>query len=139
MSSGCSQVQVEFVAGSGQTVLSDGSLQLTFTSANWATEQTVTLRAKADTIIDGNDVQAFPDRSRRLTGIQGPLFVSGGDDPDPPVQLSLDGYLPILLPGETSGETAADHRVHRRMPSSPPRSTASSSTTRTALPPTSAA
>ncbi len=102
--SGCSRLQVEFVAGPGQTVLTDGSLRLTFTSATWAAAQTVTLRAVQDTVIDGNDVQAFADRSRRLTGIQGPLFVSGGEDPNPPVQLTLDGYLPILLPGESSGE-----------------------------------
>ena len=101
--SGCSLVQLVFVAGPGQTVLADGSLRLTFTSATWATAQTVTVRAKQDLIVDGSDVQAFPDRARRVTPIQGPLFVSGGEDPDPPVQLSLDGYLPLLLPGELSG------------------------------------
>ena len=101
--SGCSRLQVEFVAGAGQVLQADGSLRLTFTAAHWDVAQIVTLRAVQDTVIDGNDVQAFPDRARRTIGIQGPLFVSGGDDPNPPVQLSLDGYLPILLPGESSG------------------------------------
>jgi hypothetical protein len=33
----------------------------------------------------------------------GPAADDGGDDPNPPVQLTLDGYLPIVLPGESSG------------------------------------
>ncbi|HSF98236.1 MAG TPA: Calx-beta domain-containing protein [Ornithinibacter sp.] len=102
--SGCSRLQVEFVAGAGQTVLGDGSLRLDFTASTWMNAQTVTIRAIQDTVVDGSDVQAFADRARRVTPIRGPLFVSGGDDPAPPVQLSLDGYLPTLLPGEASDE-----------------------------------
>ena len=73
---------------------------------------------------------------RRTIGIQGPLFVSGGDDPNPPVELSLDGYLPILLPGESSGGPLPITASTARRRSSPRRSTGSSCTTRTARPPT---
>ncbi|MDQ7993168.1 MAG: calcium-binding protein, partial [Propionicimonas sp.] len=38
-----------------------------------------------------------------LARIQGPVFASGGFDPDPPYNIELDVYLPILLPGEFSG------------------------------------
>ena len=33
--SGCSRLQVEFVAGAGQVLQADGSLRLTFTAATW--------------------------------------------------------------------------------------------------------
>lgn len=36
-------------------------------------------------------------------GVQGPLSVNGGDDPDPFDVPDLDSYLPVLLPGESSG------------------------------------
>ncbi|NMM32989.1 MAG: calcium-binding protein, partial [Phycicoccus sp.] len=96
---GCSEVQLEFWNGSAWV----GQLALTFTTADWMTARTVTIRALDDTRIDGGDVQEFADAARRLHLIQGPLYVSGGDDPNPPVQLQLDGYLPIVLPGESSG------------------------------------
>ncbi|MDA8435365.1 MAG: hypothetical protein M0Z98_05210, partial [Actinomycetales bacterium] len=104
---GCNLVQVRFVAGTGQTVDTDGSLVLTFTSANWFTEQTVTVAAIDDTVVDGSDLQEFADSARRVTQIQGPLTVSGGDDPSPPVPLTLDGYLPVVLPGESSDHPRA--------------------------------
>ena len=100
---GCDLVQVEFVAQSGQSIASDGSLVLTFTTSNWMTEQKVVVRAINDTIVDGSDLQSFADAARRTHLVQGPLTVSGGDDPFPPVPLTLDGYLPVLLPGEVSG------------------------------------
>ena len=104
---GCLDVQLHFVAGAGQTVNGDGSLTLTFNATNWSQEQTVTVEANDDLVIDGSDLQAFADAARRTHLIQGPLFVSGGDDPNPPVQLTLDDYLPVLLPGETSGNPDA--------------------------------
>ncbi len=95
---GCRARQLEFWNGSAWV----SALALTFTAANWSAERTVTIRAVDDTRIDGDDVQEFADSARRLHLIQGPLYVSGGDDPNPPVQLELDDYLPILLPGESS-------------------------------------
>ena len=100
---GCTGVWLTFIAGAGQTLLANGDLLLTFTSATWWIAQTVTLFAAANAIVEGQDLKAFPARERRVYPIQGPLTVSGGDDPNPPVQLSLDGYLPMLLPGESSG------------------------------------
>ena len=91
------------MAGAGQTLNGDGSLTLTFDASNWSVEQTVTVEAIDDLVIDGSDLQAFADAARRTHLIQGPLYVSGGDDPNPPVQLTLDDYLPVLLPGESSG------------------------------------
>nr|NLI49987.1 calcium-binding protein [Propionibacterium sp.] len=102
MTAGCALVQVEFVPAAGQS-LDGADLLLTFTPANWSTPQVVTLRAKADAFVDGSDLQSFPDRARRTTGVQGPLFVAGGEDDHPPVDLTLTAYLPIMLPGERSG------------------------------------
>ncbi|HWG94585.1 MAG TPA: Calx-beta domain-containing protein [Mycobacteriales bacterium] len=99
----CERVQVAFVAGPGQELRTDGALVLVFTDTTWSTPQTVVLRALQDGVVDGSDLQAFPDRARRVNRVQGPLTVSGGDDPEPPVDVSLVGYLPVLLPGESSG------------------------------------
>ncbi|HWS58685.1 MAG TPA: calcium-binding protein, partial [Actinotalea sp.] len=96
---GCSAAQVEFWDGSGWGT----SLTLTFTPGTWATAQTVLVRAIQDTRVDGSLLQAFADSARRTHLIQGPLFVSGGEDDDPPEALYLDEYLPIAMPGETSG------------------------------------
>ncbi len=101
MTGGCSLVQVEFVPMAGQS-LDGADLLLTFTAGNWFVPQVVTLRAKADAFVDGSDLQSFPARARRTTGVQGPLFVAGGEDADPPVDLTLTTYLPIMLPGERS-------------------------------------
>ncbi|HEX5857107.1 MAG TPA: hypothetical protein VFY91_03265, partial [Microbacterium sp.] len=95
---GCRAAQLEFWNGSAWV----GQLALTFTAGNWATAQTVIVRAIDDAVIDGGDVQEFADAARRVHLIQGPLSVSGGDDPHPPVRLELDDYLPIVLPGEQS-------------------------------------
>jgi hypothetical protein len=51
---------------------------------------------------DGSDLQSFAPVARRANLVQGPLFVFGGLDPDPAYNTSLEGYLPILLPGESS-------------------------------------
>ena len=103
---GCAKVQLAFIAGPGQTLDTHGDLLLTFTSGtsgNWMTPQTVTLVAPANSQVEGQDLKAFPARERRVYPIQGPLSVYGGEDPNPPVSLSLDGFLPIVLPGESSG------------------------------------
>ena len=100
---GCTGFWLRFVVAAGQTLDINGDLLLTFTSATWATPQTVTVYAPANMTVEGQDLKAFPTRERRVYPIQGPLTVSGGDDPNPPVQLSLDGFLPVLLPGEVSG------------------------------------
>ena len=80
-----------------------GELALAFTAADWMTERTIRVRAIDDAFVDGGDVQEFADAARRVHLVQGSLFVSGGDDPNPPVALELDDYLPIVLPGESSG------------------------------------
>ncbi|MCU1507720.1 MAG: hypothetical protein JWP05_2689, partial [Microbacteriaceae bacterium] len=100
---GCHAPQLEFWNGSAWV----GQLALTFTAADWSTARTVIVRAIDDTVIDGGDVQEFADAARRVNLIQGPLYVSGGDDPNPPVRLELDDYLPIVLPGEHSGTPLA--------------------------------
>ena len=103
---GCAKVQLSFIAAPGQTVDPvTGDLLLTFDSTNWMTPQTVTLIAPANSQVEGQDLKAFPARERRVYPIQGPLSVFGGDDPNPPVSLSLDGFLPIVLPGESSGNS----------------------------------
>ncbi len=96
---GCSAAQVEFWNGSEWVT----SLTLTFTPGTWATAQTVLVRAIQDTRVDGSLLQAFADSARRTHLIQGPLFVSGGEDDDPPEAIYLDEYLPTAMPGETSG------------------------------------
>ncbi|MDX5398706.1 MAG: hypothetical protein LPK92_03115, partial [Actinomycetes bacterium] len=96
---GCYERQLEFWDGTDWV----DELALVFTAANWMTPVEVTIRAIDDLFIDGTLVQEFADAARRLHLIQGPLYVSGGDDPNPPVQLELDDYLPIVLPGESSG------------------------------------
>ena len=74
-----------------------------FTDSNWDTEIVVTVTAVIDGVRDGNDLQAFAPVARLVNVIQGPLFVFGGLDPDPAYNTSLDRYLPIVLPGESSG------------------------------------
>ncbi len=113
---GCNEIQVKFVAtpGTSQVVNADQSLTLTFDSSNWSTEQVVTVQAINDTFVDGSDLQEFADAARRTQLIQGPLTVSGGDDPNPPVALTLDEYLPVLLPGETSDNPVPIGSTQRR-------------------------
>ncbi|MFN8136916.1 MAG: calcium-binding protein [Propionicimonas sp.] len=38
-----------------------------------------------------------------LAAVQGALVVAGGNDPDPDYDIEIDTYLPVLLPGESSG------------------------------------
>ena len=83
----------------------DGTLgrwYVEFTDADWNLAKTITVIAIADGIRDGNDLQAFAPVARLAGLVQGPLFVFGGQDPDPAYNTSLDGYLPLVLPGETA-------------------------------------
>ncbi len=84
-----------------QVTLSQSSV--TFDATNWWIPVTVTLTAIADGIVDGGVIQEFAPQARRVTSIQGPLYVDGGDDHISGLNLALDGYLPWMLPGEDSG------------------------------------
>ena len=79
-----------------------GRAYVEFTDSTWMTALTVTVTAIVDNVIDGSDLQAFPALARRVNALQGPLFVLGGLDPDPSYNTSLEGYLPLVLPGEYS-------------------------------------
>ena len=79
-----------------------GRYYVLFDDTNWSTEKVITVTAIADGVVDGNDLQAFAPVARRVGNVQGPLFVFGGQDPDPAYNTSLEGYLPLVLPGESS-------------------------------------
>ena len=94
--------RVQVTLGGVLTEAGTGRYYVLFNDSNWMTEQVITVTAIADGIVDGNDLQAFAPVARRAGTVQGPLFVFGGEDPDPAYNTSLDGYLPLVLPGETS-------------------------------------
>ena len=96
------RVSVAMASGTS-TYDADGNLVLTFDASNWDVEQTVRVTAIDDSTAEGYDLQAFAAQARRLAPVQGPLFVSGGFDTEFADALSLDNYLPVLLPGESSG------------------------------------
>ena len=73
------------------------SVDLVFTSANWQTGVTVSVRANADDVIDGSILQAFPDRANRVNAIQGTLTASGDQSS---FGYSLAAFVPVLLPTE---------------------------------------
>ena len=81
----------------------DGTLTLIFrpgAASNWSDIE-VLVAAIDDGYADGSDLQAFADRAQRVFLIQGPLSVFGGSDP----QADRSIPAPIMLPGETPGET----------------------------------
>ena len=91
------ELQVELSIDGGATWHT--SVDLTFTTGDWNTAQTVLVRAVEDAVIDGRILQAFPDRARRVHGIQGSLYVDGGVSD---FGYPLANFRPVLLPGETS-------------------------------------
>ena len=76
---------------------------LTFDEDDWDDEKTVYVKALDDAVADGGDLQAFPDRAQRVNLVQGPLYVGGGTNENATYNLDLSTYLPVLLPGEASG------------------------------------
>jgi len=76
------------------------SLKLKFTTANWATPQTVWVRAKQDAVRDGNDTQVFAPGAQTVNKIRGPLFIEGAAGAG---SLSLPATLG--LPGEIDLKT----------------------------------
>jgi Ca2+-binding RTX toxin-like protein len=76
---------------------------ISFTAADWDVEQTVYVKALQDTDAEGGDLQAFPDRPQRVNLVQGPLYVGGGTNEGANYNLDLTNYLPVVLPGESSG------------------------------------
>ena len=72
-------------------------VDLTFTTANWNTPQTVYVRAKQDSRVDGQDTQVFAPQLEQLNTIQGPLFVNGGEGAN---RAGLLEREPVMLPGE---------------------------------------
>jgi Ca2+-binding RTX toxin-like protein len=97
-------VQISGITGSGVNHdTTTGQWYVVFTANDWWQERTVTLQAADDTSVEGSDLQAFAPVARRANVVQGPVFVYGGFDPTVGIDLSLDNYLPILLPNESSG------------------------------------
>jgi Ca2+-binding RTX toxin-like protein len=84
-----------------EQVLLNGQLTttLTFTDGNWETEQVVTIAAKPDDVVDGNDTQVFARRANAVHRIQGPLEVLGGGG----ASSQLD-FTPLLLPPDETNE-----------------------------------
>ncbi len=82
----------------------NGRYYVEFDDTNWMTPQVITVTAINDGIRDGNDLQAFAPVARLAATVQGPLFVFGGEDPDPSYNTSLTNYLPIVMPGEHSSK-----------------------------------
>ncbi len=79
----------------------DGLGYVEFTSTNWWIPQTVTVRAAADTRVDGGDTQVFAHRFDLVTGVRGPLIVDGAGGNG-----SLGIPAPVLLPRETDQKPA---------------------------------
>src|SRR5262249_23907607 len=72
--------------------------QLVFTSANWATPQTVTVFAIDNNFVDGSDKLVFAPFVNQVNAIRGPITVDGG------IQVGEESTLsnPFMLPGETN-------------------------------------
>ncbi|CAM5793933.1 LEPR-XLL domain-containing protein [Rhizobacter fulvus] len=77
------------------TVGGASQMFLTFTSANWNTPQTVTVRAIDDTVFDGNETQVFAPDLQTVNKIRGPLIIEGAAGAG-----SLSLPTPLMLPGE---------------------------------------
>ncbi|MES2992163.1 MAG: OmpA family protein [Pseudomonadota bacterium] len=107
-----------------QLLLSDDNetnkqqITLTFTTTNWMTPQTVTVRYAPDTDgehIDGNDTQVFAPDLQTVNKIRGPLIIEGAAGagsltlPDPlmmPWELNIrpsDGEVRAFQPGAGAG------------------------------------
>jgi hypothetical protein len=79
-------------------VQTDGTLLLHFTSTNYQTAQGVVVSAANDGVVEGGAIKAFAAHPQRVNQIQGPLFVSGTDDPIATTAIPP----PVLLPGEST-------------------------------------
>jgi Ca2+-binding RTX toxin-like protein/outer membrane protein OmpA-like peptidoglycan-associated protein len=84
-----------------QLLLSDNDetdkqqITLTFTPDNWKDEQTVTVRAYDDTVLDGNDTQVFAPDLQTVNKIRGPLVIEGAAGAG-----SLTLPEPLMMPWE---------------------------------------
>ena len=95
-----------------QLLLSDSDetdmdrITLTFTPANWAVEQTVTVRAFNDDRLDGNDTQVFAPDLQTVNKIRGPLIVEGAAGAG-----SLTLPAPLMMPWELNIRPSAGNVV----------------------------
>ena len=114
-------------------------LPLLFDDTNWSTEQVITVTAIDDSIVDGNDLQAFAPVARRAGTSRARCSSAAATTRTRRTTPRLDGYLPLVAAGREL-RPARSPPVAARPSASwrPTRSTASSCTTRTARPPTSA-
>ena len=87
------------------TVNGGSDTSLTFTPANWATWQTVTVAALDDLVRDGNDTQVFAPDLQTVNKIRGPLILEGAAGAG---SLSLPD--PLMLPHERDILGAGRHR-----------------------------
>jgi Ca2+-binding RTX toxin-like protein len=75
------------------------SLALNFNTVDWFTPQTVTVTARPDTKVEGDDSKSFAKMFDQANTIEGPLVITGGISEDRSADLERE---PIYLPGETN-------------------------------------
>ncbi|MHC4088881.1 MAG: hypothetical protein ACYSVY_01125, partial [Planctomycetota bacterium] len=74
----------------------DGTITLVFDETNWDVPQEVTVTARDDALVDGQQTKVFAPMLHTLTEIKGPVFMAGAAG-----EGSLAGLgNPLLLPGE---------------------------------------
>jgi len=77
---------------------------INFDSNNWNTPVTVTVSGLVDNVFDGNEFQAFATQPSQSQAIQGPLFISGDENPSGITNIPD----PYTLPEETDLEVFPD-------------------------------